>query len=80
MTRTTTYAIASALILNTIMIVAASINIHSPADAATVHFSTSPATERPVRATKGDRLDAGPEIRRIAGVSVILRDFDQVVR
>ncbi len=80
MTRTTTYAIASALIISTIMTAAASININSPADAATLPIATPPGTERPVRSTKGDRLDAGPEIRWIAGVTVVLRDFDHVIR
>ena len=29
---------------------------------------------------KGDRLDADLHIRRIAGVTVVLRDFDRVIR
>ena len=80
MTKTTTYAVALALIIDAIMIVAASINYNSPADAAALPFAFSPGSETPVRASKGDRLDGRPEIRMIAGVSVVLRDFDRVVR
>jgi hypothetical protein len=80
MRKSTTYALALALILDTIMIVAASININSPADAAALPFAVTPGIETPVRATKSDRLDGRPEIRRIAGVSVVLRDFGQTVR
>lgn len=80
MTKSTTYAIALALILDAIMIVAASIDANSPAGAEITPFAASPGIETPVRAGKSDRLDADPEIRRIAGVTVVLRDFDQVVR
>lgn len=80
MRKSTTYALALALILDTIMIVAASINTNSPADAAALPFAVTPGIETPVRASKSDRLDGRPEIRRIAGVSVVLRDFGRAVR
>lgn len=80
MTKTTTYAVALALALDAIMIVAASINYNSPADAANRPFAFSPGIEAPVRATKSDRPDARPEFRRIAGVSVVQRDFGTIVR
>ncbi len=80
MTKSTTYAIAMALILDAIMIAAAGIDYNSPASAAALPFAVTPGIETPVRATKGDRLDGRPEIRRIAGVSVVLRDFGQIVR
>ena len=62
------------------MIAAAGIDYNSPANAAALPFAVTPGIETPVRATKGDRLDGRPEIRRIAGVSVVLRDFGQIVR
>lgn len=80
MRKSTTYTLALALIIDAIMIAAASINTNSPADAAALPFAFSPGSETPVRASKGDRLDGRPEIRMIAGVSVVLRDFDRVVR
>lgn len=80
MTKSTTYALALALILDAVMIMAASINYNSPADAAALPFAVTPGIETPVRATKSDRLNGRPEIRRIAGVSVVLRDFAQTVR
>jgi hypothetical protein len=43
-------------------------------------FSAKPGSETPVRATKGDRLHVRPEIRVIAGVTVVLRDFDRTIR
>ena len=80
MTKSTTYALALALILDAVMIAAASINTNSPADAAALPFAVTPGIETPVRATKGDRLNGRPEFRRIAGVTVVLRDFDRAVR
>ena len=80
MTKSTTYAVALALILDAIMIAAAGINYNSPADVAALPFAVTPGIETPVRATKSDRLNGRPEIRRIAGVTVVLRDFGQVVR
>ena len=79
MTRSTTYALALALIADTIMIAAAAINYNSPA-APALPFAAAPGIESPVRATKSDRLNGRPEFRRIAGVTVVLRDFGQVVR
>lgn len=80
MTKTTTYAVALALALDAIMISAAAIDYNSPADAANLPFAFTRGIETPVRATKNDRLDARPEFRMIAGVSVVLRDFSRVVR
>jgi len=80
MTRSTTYAVALALIADTIMIAAAAINYNSPAAARALPFAAAPGVESPVRATKSDRLNGRPEFRRIAGVTVVLRDFGQVVR
>ena len=80
MTRSTTYAVALALIADTIMIAAAAINYNSPAAAPALPFAAAPGIESPVRATKSDRLNGRPEFRRIAGVTVVLRDFGQVVR
>ena len=80
MRNSTKIAVALALIASTIMIAAASIDYNSPADAAALPFAGTPGIETPVRATKGDRFDARPEIRRIAGVTVVLRDFGRVVR
>ena len=80
MTKSTTYALALALIVDAIMIAAAGINTNSPADAAALPFAFTPGSETPVRTTKSDRLDGHPEIRRIAGVTVVLRDFGRAVR
>lgn len=80
MTKSTTYAIALALILDAVMIAAASVNYNSSANAGALPFAATPGIATPVRATKGDRLDGRPEFRRIAGVSVVLRDFSQTVR
>ena len=80
MTKSTTYAVALALILDAVMIVAAGINYNSPADAAALPFAGTSGSEKSVRATKSDRLDGRPEFRRIAGVTVVLRDFERTVR
>ena len=80
MRNSTKCAVALALVLAAIMVVAGGINYNSPADAAALPLAAKPGNETPVRATKGDRLDVHPEIRKIAGVSVVLRDFGQTVR
>ncbi len=80
MRKSTTYAIALALILDTIMIAAASIDYTSSAAPATTPQFGTHGRQTPLRAGKSDRLDGRPEIRRIAGVTVVLRDIDPVVR
>ena len=81
MTNSTKFAVALALICAAIITVAAGGNkYNSPADAAALPSSAKPGNETPVRATKGDRLHITPEIRRIAGVTVVLRDFDRTIR
>ncbi len=80
MRNSTKIAVALALVADTIMIAAAGMNYNSPADPTVLPFAGTPAKQTPVRATKGDRLDARPEIRRIAGVTVVLRDFSRVIR
>ncbi len=80
MTNSTKFAVALTLILVAIVAVASGNKYNSPTDAAALPFSTKPGNETPVRATKGDRLDARPEIRKIAGVTVVLRDFDRTIR
>ena len=76
----TKFAVALALVLAAIMAVAGGINPNSPADASALPFDAKPGNETPVRATKGDRLDVRPEIRKIAGVTVVLRDIGRIVR
>jgi hypothetical protein len=78
MTKTMTFA--AALVVVAVTIATAGINDNSPADAAALPFAGMPGSETPVRATKGDRLGARTEIRKIAGVTMFLPDFDQVVR
>ncbi len=84
MRNSTKFAVALSLVLAAIMVVAGSINYNSPADAAALPFGAKPGNETPVRATKGDRLDVHPEIRpqirKIAGVTVVLRDIGRFVR
>ncbi len=80
MRNSTKFAVALSLVLAAFMVVAGSINYNSPADAAAMPFGAKPGSETPVRATKGDRLDVRPEIRQIAGVTVVLRDFSRIVR
>ncbi|MDH3196480.1 MAG: hypothetical protein OEL78_09230 [Hyphomicrobiales bacterium] len=80
MTKSTTYAIALALIADAIMVAAAGVNYNSPANAGALPFAGTPGVETPVRATKGDRLNGRPQFRKIAGVSVVLRDFSQTIR
>ena len=80
MKNSTKSAVALALVLAAIMVVASGINYNSPADAAALPFAGSPGSATPVRENKADRLDAGAKIRRIAGVTLVLRDFGRVVR
>ena len=79
MTNAAKYAAALALILAATVAVAGGIKSGSPADAA-VPFSAKPGSETLVRATKGDRFHVRPEIRVIAGVTVVLRNFDRTIR
>ncbi len=78
MTKSTTIAVALALILAALMIVAVGISYKSPANGAALPFAVTPGIETPVHATKSDRLNVRPEIRKIAGVTVVLRDFDRL--
>ena len=80
MKNSTKFAVTLALILASVMVVAGGTDYSSPADAAALPFAGMPGIEKPVRATKGDRLDIRPKIREIAGVTMVLRDFDQIVR
>ena len=81
MTNSTNFGLALALILATIMTVAAGGNkYHSPADAGALPFSAKPGNETPFLATNSDRLHLRPEIREIAGVTVVPRDFDRTIR
>ena len=68
MANSTKFAVALALIFAAIMIAAASINYNPPAATAALPLSAKPGNETPVRATKGDRLDARPEFHNFAGV------------
>ena len=79
MTNSTKFAVALALILAAIMAVAVGNKYKSPADAAASPFSAKPGNETPVRARKGDRLHVRPEIRRIAGVTIVMRDFGRTI-
>lgn len=80
MRNSTKFAVALALIADTIMIAAAGIDHNFRNDPAATPVFGAHGAQTPVRATKGDRLDARPEIRRIAGVTVVLRDFGRAVR
>jgi len=80
MRNSTKLAAAVAVILTAIMVVAGGANEDSPIDTAALPVAATPGSEKPVRATKGDRLDVHPDIRKIAGVSYVLRDFGAVVR
>jgi hypothetical protein len=53
---------------------------NSQSDAAALPLSAVPAKETPVRATKGDRLHVRSELRKIAGVTLVLRDFGRAIR
>jgi hypothetical protein len=80
MTKSTTYAVALALIADAIMIAAAGIDHNFRNDPAATPVFGAHGAQTPVRATKGDRLNGRPEFRKIAGVSVVLRDFGRAVR
>lgn len=80
MTNSTKLTMALALIVATFSVAAGSTNLNSPAGAATLPFAGTHGIEKPVRATKGNRLDIRPNIREIAGVTIVLRDIDQVIR
>jgi hypothetical protein len=81
MTNLTKFAVALALVFAAVMAVAVSGDkYNSPADAVALPYSAKPGSETPVRATKGDRLDVSHEIRKIAGVTVVLRDFERTIR
>ncbi len=80
MTKTMKIAVALALVLFAVSIVTAGINDNSPADTTALPFAVTPSSETPVRATKGDRLHVRLEIRKIAGVTVVLRDFNLTIR
>ena len=80
MRNSTKIAAALALILTAIMVAAGGIDDESPAETAASPFAVTPDNETPVRATKGDRLDASPDIREIAGVTLVLRNIDPTVR
>ena len=76
----TKLAAALALILAAVTVATDGVNEEPPTDAAALPFATTPGNESPVRATKGDRLDAHPDIRKIAGVTFVLRDIGAIVR
>jgi len=80
MTKSTKFALALALIFAAIMAVAGGNQNYSPADTAALPSSNKPGSETPVRATKGDRLHVRSEIRKIAGVTVVLRKTDWTIR
>jgi len=79
MTKTMKFAVALALVMFAVTIATAGNYSNSPADTAALPFAVTPGSETSVRATKGDRL-VSPEIRKIAGVTVVLRDFDRTIR
>ncbi len=80
MTKTMKFAVALALVMFAVTIATAGIYGNSPADTGALPFAVTPGSETPVHATKGDRLDVRPEVRVIAGVTVVLRDFDRTIR
>ncbi len=80
MTNSTKFAVALALILGAIAAVASGNKYNSPTDAAALPSSAKPGNETPVRARKGDRLHVRPEIRRIAGVTIVMRDLGRTIR
>ena len=80
MTKSTTIVVALALILGALTIAAVGIIYKSPANASALPFAVTPGIETPVHATKSDRLNVRPDIRKIAGVTVVLRDFDSIIR
>ena len=80
MTNSMKFAVALALVLAAIIAVAGGNKYNFPADAVALPFSAKPGNETPVRTTKGDRLQVRPELRKIAGVTVVLRDFGWTIR
>ena len=81
MTNSTKYAVALVLVLAAVAAVAiGGIKSKSSADAAALPYSAGSGQETPVRATKSDRLHVRHDVRQIAGVTVVLRDFDRVIR
>ena len=80
MTKTMTFAVVLGLGLIAVALATAGINYNSPTDAAALPIAVTPGSETPVRATKGDRLSVDTEIRNIAGVTLVMRDSEQVAR
>jgi len=76
----TTIAVGLALAMSAIIIAAAGVNDRTYSGAAALPFSAMLGTESSVRATKDDRLNVRPNIRKIAGVTLVLRDIGQIVR
>ena len=81
MTNSTRITVALVLIFAAIVAVAVGGNkFNSPSDAAALPLAAVPGKESPVRATKGDRIHVGAEIRKIAGVTIVMRDFGPTIR
>ena len=80
MTNSKKFTVALLLIFAAIIAVADGIKYNSLADTAALPSSDRPGNEPLVRATKGDRLHVRLEIRKIAGVTVVLRDFNLTIR
>lgn len=76
----TKFAVALALILAAVMVTAAGLTSGSPADAHTTSLTDKRGSESVLRTAKGDRLDSRPQVRTIAGVTMVLRNFDQTIR
>ena len=69
MTNSTRFSVVLALLVAAIMAMAAhGIKYNFPADTAALPISAKIGNETPVRATKGDRLQVGPEIPIFEGV------------
>ena len=69
MTNSTLFAVAVTLLVATIMAMATyGIKYNFSADIAALPSPAKFGNETPVRATKGDRLDARPKIDKFAGV------------
>ena len=79
MTKTTTSLVMLALVISAVVIATAGVNGRTHSGAATIPLSFMSGNESPVRATKQDRLDVRPDIRKIAGVTLVLRDLGQIV-
>jgi len=79
MTKTTTSLVMLALAISAIVIATAGLKGRTHSGAATFPLSFTSGNESPVRATKQDRLDVRPDIRKIAGVTLVLRDLGQIV-